>query len=224
MTTEANLQIQSNPYQITNSIFTELEWKFSQFVWTHKRLQMAKDNLEKEKEILANSVPWLQTIVLYLFSHYVLSDLFATLWTVASQDPVSTGFPRQEYWSELPFLLHGIFLIQGSNPCLLHWQADSLPLSHLGSPLTEYGGYILLVNNQQHQPKTVCTEISSIAPKLVRLSSSLVSSYNLYRVGQVLIFLSSCRHIILDEWVSVISIILLEMTYWKLNGFSSGWT
>jgi len=28
----------------------------------------------------------------------------------------------------------GIFLDPGSNPCLLHWQADSLPLSHQGSP------------------------------------------------------------------------------------------
>ena len=28
----------------------------------------------------------------------------------------------------------GIFLDQGSNPCLLHWQADSLLLSHQGSP------------------------------------------------------------------------------------------
>ena len=28
----------------------------------------------------------------------------------------------------------GIFPHQGSNPCLLHWQADSLPLSHQGSP------------------------------------------------------------------------------------------
>ena len=28
----------------------------------------------------------------------------------------------------------GIFLDQGSNPCLLHCQADSLPLSHQGSP------------------------------------------------------------------------------------------
>ena len=27
----------------------------------------------------------------------------------------------------------GIFLDQGSNPCLLHWQADPLPLSHQGS-------------------------------------------------------------------------------------------
>ena len=31
-------------------------------------------------------------------------------------------------------LLQGIFLTQGLNLCLLHWQADSLPLSHWGSP------------------------------------------------------------------------------------------
>ena len=29
---------------------------------------------------------------------------------------------------------YGIFQDQRSNPCLLHWQADSLPLSHQGSP------------------------------------------------------------------------------------------
>ena len=29
----------------------------------------------------------------------------------------------------------GVFPYQGSNLCLLHWQADSLPLSHQGSPL-----------------------------------------------------------------------------------------
>ena len=29
----------------------------------------------------------------------------------------------------------GIFPDQGSNPHLLHWQADSLPLSHQGSPV-----------------------------------------------------------------------------------------
>ena len=32
------------------------------------------------------------------------------------------------------FLLQGIFLTQGSNPLLLHWQADSLLLRYLGSP------------------------------------------------------------------------------------------
>ena len=28
----------------------------------------------------------------------------------------------------------GIFLDQGLNPCLCHWQADFLPLNHQGSP------------------------------------------------------------------------------------------
>ena len=53
-------------------------------------------------------------------------------WTVALQAPLSMEFCRQEYWNELPFLLQGIFPTQGSNMCLLsllHWQADSLPLT-----------------------------------------------------------------------------------------------
>ena len=36
---------------------------------------------------------------------HVLShvQLFAILWTVACRAPLSRGFPRQEYWSRLPF-------------------------------------------------------------------------------------------------------------------------
>ena len=30
---------------------------------------------------------------------------------------------------------YGVFLDQGTNPCLLHWQVDSLSLSHQGSPV-----------------------------------------------------------------------------------------
>ena len=37
---------------------------------------------------------------------------------------------RQEYWRGCHFLLQGIFLTQGLNPHFLHWQAESLPLSH----------------------------------------------------------------------------------------------
>ena len=33
----------------------------------------------------------------------VLSDSFRPLWTAARQAPLSMGFPRQEYWSGLPF-------------------------------------------------------------------------------------------------------------------------
>ena len=59
--------------------------------------------------------------------------LLATLWTVAPQAPLSIYFSMQAYWSGLAFPSPGIFLTQGSNPHLLHWKVDSLPLSHLGS-------------------------------------------------------------------------------------------
>ena len=45
--------------------------------------------------------------------------------TVARQASVSMEFPRQEYWSGLPFLSPGYLPNEGSNPCLLHWQVDS---------------------------------------------------------------------------------------------------
>ena len=32
----------------------------------------------------------------------------------------------------------GIFPDQGLNPCPLHWQADSVPLSHQGSPIVSF--------------------------------------------------------------------------------------
>ena len=59
-----------------------------------------------------------------------------TPWAVASQAPPSMRFPRQEYWSGLPFLLPGDLPDPGIDPHLLHllhWQADSLPLSYQGS-------------------------------------------------------------------------------------------
>ena len=61
------------------------------------------------------------------------------------RDPVDYGPPDSSahflgkntglHCNALP---QGTFPNQGSNPCLpcvLHWQADSSPLSHLGSPL-----------------------------------------------------------------------------------------
>ena len=54
--------------------------------------------------------------------------------TVAHQAPLSMGFPRQEYWSGFPFPPpEGIFPTKGLKPGLLHWQVDSLLLSHQGS-------------------------------------------------------------------------------------------
>ena len=44
---------------------------------------------------------------------------------------LSMGLSQQEYLSELPFSSPGDLFNLGSNPRLLHWQADSLPLSYL---------------------------------------------------------------------------------------------
>ena len=38
-----------------------------------------------------------------LQSHFRRVQLFATLWTVAHQAPLTMGLSRQEYWSGLPF-------------------------------------------------------------------------------------------------------------------------
>ena len=45
------------------------------------------------------------------------------------------GFPRQEYWSGLPFPSPGDLANPGTEPTSPALQADSLPLSHQGSPL-----------------------------------------------------------------------------------------
>ena len=39
-----------------------------------------------------------------------------TLWTVACQAPLSMGFSKQEYWSELSFLSPGDLLDPGTEP------------------------------------------------------------------------------------------------------------
>ena len=56
------------------------------------------------------------------------AQLFATLWTVARQAPLSMGFSRQEYWSGLPFRSPGI------GPMSLALQADSLLSEPPGKP------------------------------------------------------------------------------------------
>ena len=62
--------------------------------------------------------------------------IFVTLWTVGHQAPLSMGFPRQKYWSGLPFSSpgdlpnSGIKPVSPASPAL---QADSLPVSYQGT-------------------------------------------------------------------------------------------
>ena len=66
------------------------------------------------------------------------SQLFATLWAVACQAPLSIGFSRKEYWSGLPcpppgdLPDPGIKPVSPASPVAPTLQADSLTLSHWG--------------------------------------------------------------------------------------------
>ena len=53
----------------------------------------------------------------------------ATPGTVAHQAPLSMGFPRQEYWSGLPFLSAGDLPDLGIKPVSPVLQAESLPIN-----------------------------------------------------------------------------------------------
>ena len=69
--------------------------------------------------------------------------LFATLWTVAHQAPLSMGFPGKNTGVGCHSVLQETFPTQGTNSyllCLLHWQAYSLLQSHLGNPPAQIFG------------------------------------------------------------------------------------
>ena len=71
---------------------------------------------------------------------------FATPWTVAIQAPLSMGFFRQEYRSELPCPLPGDLPdpgIKPMSPVAPTLQVDSLLLSHQESPF-KYSAYVLI--------------------------------------------------------------------------------
>ena len=76
-------------------------------------------------------------------SRSVVSQFFATPWTVAHQAPLSMGFPRQEYWSGLPFP-SAVDLsnprIELGSPTL---QVDSLLCEPPGRPNTLYYGLFI---------------------------------------------------------------------------------
>ena len=61
----------------------------------------------------------------------------ATPWTVTHETPLSMGFSSQEHWSGFPFPSPGDLPNLGvkSESLASPWQADSLPLCHLGSTM-----------------------------------------------------------------------------------------
>ena len=114
----------------------------------------------------------------------------------------SLNFPSKVTRVGWLFLLQRFFLVQGSNPhllCLLQRQADSLPLSHLGSPISSISSVqslsplrlfatpwitacqasLLSITNSQSSPKLMCIE--SVIP-----SSYLILCFPLLLLSSIL--------------------------------------
>ena len=85
-------------------------------------------------------------VCVHVRSRFICIRLFAALWSVARQAPLSMGIlSRQEYWSGLPCLPPGDLPSPGIKPaslCLLLWQMDSLPLLPPGKPFL----YLFMIN------------------------------------------------------------------------------
>ena len=88
---------------------------------------------------------------LYVFNYFRLLRVLAAVWALLLSCGGARALGMQASAAAAPRLqstgsavvahglscsaARGIFPDQGLNPCLLHWQVDSLPLSHQGSPL-----------------------------------------------------------------------------------------
>ena len=62
-------------------------------------------------------------------------QLFATLWTVAYQAPLSMKFSRPAHWNELPFSPPGDLPNPGIEPRSPALQTDSLPSEPAGQAI-----------------------------------------------------------------------------------------
>ena len=104
-------------------------------------------------------------IVIYIvYMYFVLSRvrLFVTSWTVACQALQSVGFPSKNIRVGCHFPLQGIFLTQGSNPRLLHCQADFFLITEPLLCVLLASLVVLTVKNllaiQETQVQSLCQE------------------------------------------------------------------
>ena len=68
-----------------------------------------------------------------VLSHSVLSNSLQPHGLLFTRLLCPWDFPGKNTEMSCHFLLQGIFSTQGSNPCLMYWQVDSLPPCYLGS-------------------------------------------------------------------------------------------
>ena len=83
--------------------------------------------------------------------------IFVTLWTVGHQVPPSVGFPRQEYWSGLPFPSPGDLPDPGIEPKSSALRADTLTSEPSGKP-----NMVIIQDNYNNFTRVMVTKCVSL--------------------------------------------------------------
>ena len=106
-----------------------------------------------------------------MLRHFSRVPLFAILWTVAHHFPLSVGFCRQEYWTELLCSSPGDLPNPRIKPALPVLPADSLPTEPPGKPITQAVGGL----NWDYNYGLEQMALSITRPALIHLSSFVLS-------------------------------------------------
>ena len=110
------------------------------------------------------------------------------------------------------FLLQGIFQTQGSNPhllCLMHWQVDSLPLHHRGSP------FVFHQFSSVQFSRSVVSDFVTPWTAAHQASLSITYSWSLLRLKSIELVMPS-NHLILCH-----SLPLPPSIFPSIRGFSN---
>ena len=120
--------------------WTEMQvWDF--YIYQEEKLKKKKNACSKcflckhtKQAVRESTLPGKWVLLIWLLFRLKSYSTLCDPWTIACQTPLSVeNQARILEWVATSF--SRIFLDQGSNLHLLHWQADSLPLSQLGLPL-----------------------------------------------------------------------------------------
>ena len=124
-----------------------------------------------------------------MLGHFTCVWLFATLWTVAHQAPLSMGFSKQEYWSGLPCSPPEYLSDSGIKPAALTsrslaggffttsatWEAPNGGHMSLQADLHYFILQVYWGSLHTHKPSLICSNflLLSLFPVMIRLTADL---------------------------------------------------